>query len=1040
MAKDTRKVRPGTDGDEGIEQLVDVQPHEVSLVRRGANRWPLLVVKAEASYGEDYYRGQQGATAQYAIELGRVSGLIRGSTVLDVGCGVGRAIDVLSKAAPGHEPYTVTGIDPSSYAVGVCVGRGMAVKRGAAEDLDLDDGAVDTVVSLHALEHVTDLEAALAESVRVAKHRAVHLVPLGKRADPTHQRTFERLANLRDQVDACKAVDGVARWYARIPETNAAVLVLDKDLPGGLAGHLPSDVVTVIPDCVCLVGSQVKGGERPPEDLDLVVRAPLDQSLALKLRNLFPKGVRERVHLIDNPPGPHDDYVALYDMALVPVRDPRRVDVAAAALAPLQRFTPLKTGSGYTAQEYAALDVLWTEWAEPLMRDGQKIAVDEKANGWRTVAEVDENGRTLAWFEDSRDDVSGEFPPLVEDLRLIAGGAVLDLDLGATYEDGSVVPRRELAGWRRGVAKMPVADVQPGALRGADDDELGSLNLRMHELYARYRDLQDGIVRAASFVRAEMRRRGMTVTAEGPLAAAADAVAKAVADDGSFATGSGAKARIRPRVFDLLWWNGEDLHEKPWAERRAKLEALFAKYDFRTLQLLGTKVTATRAAFEAEVKRVSAIPGSEGAVCKVATSTYPLTGQTTEWAKIKKVLEIKAVVLGRTPVRGSAAVWNYRIGIAGQGGEVFEVGETFNSAVDAKDGTALTVTAEEVIPSRNADGSWHVGFVVPRVQDVAAVDRPEGVLSVIRRAHAFGVLQATPADLAALRAADVIKEALKLEGNLDFSEGDAGNGILQTHERGLTEAQAKGFPSVAYGWEPLALSAAQVDALQAAEPGAWAHAVATAAAGDSGALAALVAAALKRPGLTDAQRRLLALADPVSVHTDIRLRRRTPRLDNYWEGGEGFTPGNQYQRNKFAAAADDPAVHILANFKVGRADEGGAGGDVIRGPLVWLTIGGARPEAFPPGAVGSTANGWSRFRVRDRFTWKAGVQDKHFKEFWFDGGVMKGRWIFTFAPVGQANAETGGRAWMISRPADQAMRSRLFAGDNKQGDGHGEAN
>lgn len=254
-----------------------------------------------------------------------------------------------------------------------------------------------------------------------------------------------------------------------------------------------------------------------------------------------------------------------------------------------------------------------------------------------------------------------------------------------------------------------------------------------------------------------------------------------------------------------------------------------------------------------------------------------------------------------------------------------------------------------------------------------------------------------------------------IEGRLDFEQGDEGTGILQTHERGLTEDQAKLLDG-AFGWEPVALSQSQLSRLSELHSADWGSLVKTAAEGDSKPLAKAVSK-IDREGLSMSDRKLIALVGPVSIHTDFRMR---PEGADYWEGGEGFTPGNQFKTNKIREIAEGTApdgAKVLGNFKVVREGEG-LKPRTIRGPLAWMKVGDGEPEVFPPDAAGSTSEAWSRFLVIDKYGWRAGIQDSHFKEFEFEGKILKGRWVFQYVPV-----DGDRREWMISRPKDQQLKA-----------------
>jgi SAM-dependent methyltransferase len=114
----------------------------------------------------------QGVTDLTPESLDAVTNAIAGHTVLDVACGRGYLAESL--AARGHD---VVGCDVATSA-----GRRGSDERvhwcdGNIEELPFRDGAFDTVVSTHTLEHVQHLGSAIEELRRVARQRMVIVVP-----------------------------------------------------------------------------------------------------------------------------------------------------------------------------------------------------------------------------------------------------------------------------------------------------------------------------------------------------------------------------------------------------------------------------------------------------------------------------------------------------------------------------------------------------------------------------------------------------------------------------------------------------------------------------------------------------------------------------------------------------------------------------------------------------------------------------------------------------------------------------------------------
>lgn len=94
--------------------------------------------------------------------IDRLITLFPGERVLEVGCGAGHLTTRL--AGRGID---VTGIDANPNASTIAGSERVLTMR--AEALAFDDDTFDAVVSVHAIEHIPNLEEALAEMARVLK-------------------------------------------------------------------------------------------------------------------------------------------------------------------------------------------------------------------------------------------------------------------------------------------------------------------------------------------------------------------------------------------------------------------------------------------------------------------------------------------------------------------------------------------------------------------------------------------------------------------------------------------------------------------------------------------------------------------------------------------------------------------------------------------------------------------------------------------------------------------------------------------------------
>lgn len=104
--------------------------------------------------------------------VNRLTSFSPGARVLEVGCGQGHLTRAL--AAQGVD---IIGIDANPNAPEIA-GNGL-VRFMNAESLDFENDSFDVVISVHALEHIPDLDSALSEIARVLKPggEAVHIYP-----------------------------------------------------------------------------------------------------------------------------------------------------------------------------------------------------------------------------------------------------------------------------------------------------------------------------------------------------------------------------------------------------------------------------------------------------------------------------------------------------------------------------------------------------------------------------------------------------------------------------------------------------------------------------------------------------------------------------------------------------------------------------------------------------------------------------------------------------------------------------------------------
>lgn len=87
--------------------------------------------------------------------------------VLDVGCGDGFHLGLLREF--GHARWTLEGVDLDERAVKAARARGLSVRRGALESLDVPEGSFDLALMIQTIEHVSDPVRLVSAVRRVLK-------------------------------------------------------------------------------------------------------------------------------------------------------------------------------------------------------------------------------------------------------------------------------------------------------------------------------------------------------------------------------------------------------------------------------------------------------------------------------------------------------------------------------------------------------------------------------------------------------------------------------------------------------------------------------------------------------------------------------------------------------------------------------------------------------------------------------------------------------------------------------------------------------
>lgn len=159
--------------------------------------YPILYQVEESHW---WYTGRRRIIAGFVKEIcAQIEGR---PTILDVGCGTGANLVLLSKFGDAE------GVDISPDALAFCRERGLQqVRLGAAEALPYEDGTFDLVTALDVVEHLDDDVGGLREMRRVLRPggRVLLFVPTfmflwGVQDEVSNHRRRYRLPELRRVV------------------------------------------------------------------------------------------------------------------------------------------------------------------------------------------------------------------------------------------------------------------------------------------------------------------------------------------------------------------------------------------------------------------------------------------------------------------------------------------------------------------------------------------------------------------------------------------------------------------------------------------------------------------------------------------------------------------------------------------------------------------------------------------------------------------------------------------------------------------------
>lgn len=135
-------------------------------------RAPFLSAEEYETLYREHPRVHEGTDNSQAC-IDRIVADTVGETVCDVGCGTGVLLKQIRAARGGVGRYT--GVDFVVEDAAAIEGIDYVAAR--IEELPFPDGAFDTVICTHVIEHVLEYRQAIAELRRIAARRLIVVVP-----------------------------------------------------------------------------------------------------------------------------------------------------------------------------------------------------------------------------------------------------------------------------------------------------------------------------------------------------------------------------------------------------------------------------------------------------------------------------------------------------------------------------------------------------------------------------------------------------------------------------------------------------------------------------------------------------------------------------------------------------------------------------------------------------------------------------------------------------------------------------------------------
>ena len=535
------------------------------------------------------------------------------------------------------------------------------------------------------------------------------------------------------------------------------------------------DVVQV-ENYVSLAGSFVKSPDTAG-DVDVVIREDddhRDESLELKLGRLIHSETGKDAHFIYAPRGPHSNYIPMFDLVLRCKPNTRKIEVKERELS--KELSPAQQkeidaedekirSNQETPEAQKPHKFRPAEWTFPnghprCLLCGTEEPIYDECCGLA----MEDDPKAYQAFYDRLQAERGDEGRLGKAIQIRPGSKFTPLKTKGGYgelEFSSVEPA-----WTE-FAQGYIPD--PGvAVETKYDGFRSTIHKNGDKIEIQTEDAHRDLSGWCPDVVKEVRGiRASSLVLDSELMIYVDGKKIERKDMGQYlCQHPAAPFKASCAVFDVLYFDGEALNKLSWTERQTYLDKVFQGKDELNLKQVQPTICKTEPQFRSAVKKRAGEPHSEGAMLKVITSDYPLSGSTSLWAKIKNFKEIRCKVVAREAADGKG----YRYDCEIEDGA--HIGKTYSSEITAQVGDVLEVVVAEV-KYDEAEDKFTWDNPIPRTLKPkgTALTTKEQALALTRLGRTQNVLKA------------------KEFGNLSYDQGDSGEGVAQVHMMGFTEEE-----------------------------------------------------------------------------------------------------------------------------------------------------------------------------------------------------------------------------------------------------------